>query len=270
MKKLLVFLSLLVMVCFATGCVTTNPAVEGITISSEQNVRTIKVNQTLQLTAKVFPDGAEQSVTWASNNEAIATVDANGLVTAVAKGNVSIVATSKADENVSESFALIVEAAETVVVNPTGVTVTAEGNATSLKAGTTLRLTAVVSPAEASQSVTWESSDATVATVSRGEVTGLKEGTVTITVYAKDHSDVKATITLTVEPGDGPVQTKDWPEMEYSTHAYYMTAEKDSPLKVKGVVTHVSPVKNGQVTYVLQNGTEGYYVYAQDATALPV
>ncbi len=53
------------------------------------------VGDTKQLTATVSPETAlDQSVTWSSSNTAVATVDANGLVTAVAKGNTTIKATA--------------------------------------------------------------------------------------------------------------------------------------------------------------------------------
>ena len=268
MKKLLLVLSLLVMSFFVVSCETPSVQVEGITITSEENVRTIKVNETLQLTAKVFPEGAVQTVTWESSDQALATVDAQGLVTAVAKGNVNIKATSTENAEISQTFAIIIEEAEEVVVDPTSVSITA--SATTCKAGETISLSATVLPAEANQSVTWVSSDTSVATVNRGEVSALKEGTVVITVFAKGYENISDSVTLTIEPGEGPIVSKDWATMEYSTHEYYMTAEKESPLKVKGVVTHVSPVKDGKVTYVLQNGTEGYYVYAQDVAAFPV
>ena len=46
---------------------------------------------TFQLTPTVGPDDAyDKSVTWSSSNEAVATVDANGLVTAVSSGNATI------------------------------------------------------------------------------------------------------------------------------------------------------------------------------------
>jgi hypothetical protein len=56
----------------------------------------IVVTETYQLTANVFPKGAtNQSVTWSSSNPSIATVDSNGLVTAVAEGGpVTITATT--------------------------------------------------------------------------------------------------------------------------------------------------------------------------------
>ena len=57
-----------------------------------------------------------------------------------------------------------------------------------------------VSPADASKSVTYKSSNKKVATVtSKGVVTGKKAGTVTITATSKATSKVKATIKLTVK-----------------------------------------------------------------------
>ena len=58
--------------------------------------------------------------------------------------------------------------------------------------------------------------------------------------------------------------------MNYSTHTDFLESEADTPLKVKGVVTHVAPVKEGTVNYFIQNGTEGYYVYNQNANSFPV
>ncbi len=266
MKKLFLILSVFVMALFVTSCQTVS--VTGITITSENNVRTIKENETLQLTAQVFPEGANSEVEWSSTNEAVATVDEEGLVTAVAKGNVEIVATSVENEAVSQKFALIVEEAEEQVVTPESITLTS--SATTCKAGEKVTLTAVVNPEGASQSVEWKSSDTTIATVSRGEVSTLKEGTVVITVSSKTNPEVKAEFTLTVEKGDAPVVDGSWTTMAYTTHEEYMTAEKDTKLKVKGVVTHVSPLKDGQVTYTIQNGVDGYYVYAQDAVKFPV
>lgn len=271
MKKLLVFLCVLVFALFVCGCgetPTTN--IDGIAITSEGNVRTIKAGETLQLTAKVFPESADQAVLWTSSKAEVATVSETGLVTAVSEGNVDVIATSKVDETVSQSFSLIIEKAAEVVIEPTSVTVEAQDNITTCKVGEKINLTATVLPAEANQSVTWTSENSEIATVSRGEVTALKEGTVVITVCAKGYENVKATITLTFEKSEGPVLTKDWANMDYSSHTEFLESEADTPLKVKGVVTHVTPANNGVVNYFIQNGTEGYYVYNQDANAFPV
>lgn len=52
----------------------------------------MKVGETLQLTATILPQSFDQSVVWVSGDEKIATVDQNGLVTAKAKGTVTIAA----------------------------------------------------------------------------------------------------------------------------------------------------------------------------------
>ena len=268
MKKLLVFFSLVFVMGLMAGCAT---AVEGITITSENNVRTIKVNETLQLNAKVYPDKASQAVIWTSSDASIATVSESGLVTAVAKGNVEIVASAKQDENVKQTFALIIEEAKAEEVNPESITLTTENNVTTVKAGESIKVTATVLPTEANQSVVWTVSDSEVATVNRGIVTGLKEGTVEVKATAKNNDSVFATITLTFEPSDGPVTTIDWENTEYSSHELYLTAEADTPLKVKGVVVYVGSVaSDNTVNYVIQNGTTGYYVYKQNVIDFPI
>lgn len=272
MKKILKFLVLFLIVFTVIGCTPETPEVKvtGVTISSENNVRTIKVNETLQLTAKVFPESVEQGVNWSTSNQAIVTVNSNGLVTALTVGNVEIIATSIKDENYKNSFALIIEAAAEVVIEPESITITAENNVTSCKVGEKINLSATVFPNEASQSVSWSTSDSTIATVTRGEVTALKEGTVVISANAKNNVNVTASITLTIEASDDPIVTRNWDEIEFSNHTAYIEAENDTPLKVKGVVTYVCPEKENTVTYLIQNGTEGYYVYAQNFLSFPV
>ncbi len=58
--------------------------------------------------AVVVAGGASEAVSWSSSNTAVATVDASGLVTAVAPGTTTIVATSAADNTKSGSSALTV------------------------------------------------------------------------------------------------------------------------------------------------------------------
>lgn len=244
--------------------------VQGITVSSKNDVRVIKAGETLELTAVVYPEKASQEVVWSSSDNNIATVNESGLVTGVNKGNVKITATSKADEKIFKEFLLTIEEKEEVVINPESIEIINNDNITELKAGESLTLSAVVSPKEANQSVEWSVSDSEIASVKRGVVTALKEGTVEVTAVAKGFENVKDTITIKVNPSDDPEFTKDWPNMNYSTHNEYMTVDEETPLKVKGVVTYVFPVSENKVTYLIQNGTDGYYVYAQDSIAFPV
>ncbi|EPL1953323.1 Ig-like domain-containing protein [Citrobacter freundii] len=77
----------------------------------------------------------------------------------------------------------------------TGITVTPE--TASVDVGDTTSLTATLAPAGATDTVTWESSDPEVATVSAsGVVTGVAAGTATITARARTFTDT-ATITVT-------------------------------------------------------------------------
>ena len=55
----------------------------------------LQVGKTLTLTATVTPDNAtDKAVAWTSSNDAVATVDANGVVTAKAEGTATIIATA--------------------------------------------------------------------------------------------------------------------------------------------------------------------------------
>lgn len=59
MKKVLTFLVLFVLVFALVGCTTTNTEVEVKGVSIEAQNNEVKVNQTLQLDAKVFPEDAD-------------------------------------------------------------------------------------------------------------------------------------------------------------------------------------------------------------------
>ena len=83
----------------------------------------------------------------------------------------------------------------TVIIPTTGITL--DQTSGTLTEGDTVTLTATVSPSNASnKSVTWETSNSTVATVADGVVTALRAGTATIT--AKTADGFTATYTLTV------------------------------------------------------------------------
>ncbi len=74
--------------------------------------------------------------------------------------------------------------------------VTLDKTAVTLDVGASTRLTATVAPSDATnKTVTWSSSDASVATVSDGTVTAVAEGTTTVTATAGGKS---ATCTVTV------------------------------------------------------------------------
>ena len=127
------------------------------------------------LTATVSPaDAADNSVTWSSSDASVAKVSGNGVVTGVSAGTATITV-------MTNDGGYTADCAVTVVQNPTGVAL--DKTAISLDVGSSDTLTATVSPADAEgKSVTWSSSDGSVATVSNGVVTAVGAGTATITV----------------------------------------------------------------------------------------
>ncbi len=146
------------------------------------------------LTATVLPDNAtEKTVTWTSSDPAVASVDADGTVTAVGVGTATI--TAKAGD---------VTATCTVTVEPKPTSgVVLDQAALSLDIGATATLAATVLPEDATdKTVTWTSSDPTVATVDNGIVTAVAAGTTTITAAAGDQS---ATCSVTVKAEEQPV-----------------------------------------------------------------
>ena len=83
--------------------------VESVSLDKTEYTFNTIVN-TLTLTATVLPDDAtDKALTWASDNESVATVDGNGKVTAVAKGTATIKAEANDGSGKSASCVIIVE-----------------------------------------------------------------------------------------------------------------------------------------------------------------
>jgi uncharacterized protein (TIGR02145 family) len=98
----------------AIRCVKLAPRiieVTGVTISIQGSAQPViaTANGTLQLIANVFPAEANQGVTWSvTSGNAVATVNDNGLVTAVANGSVTVQATSVQDTTKTSSMIITV------------------------------------------------------------------------------------------------------------------------------------------------------------------
>lgn len=75
--------------------VTVKEPVMPSAVSLNRSKATLTAGQTLQLAATVSPsDATDQSLTWMSDNTAVATVSPNGLVTALSSGEANIVVTT--------------------------------------------------------------------------------------------------------------------------------------------------------------------------------
>ena len=152
-------------------------AVTGVTL--DQATLEMNIGETVTLVATVAPDNAtDKTVTWATSDATVATV-ADGVVTAV-KAGTAVITVKTTDGNFTDTCA--------VTVKPVAVTgVTLDQITIELLEGETATLVATVVPDDAAdKTVTWETSDATVATVVDGVVTAVAEGTAAITVKTTD------------------------------------------------------------------------------------
>src|SRR5207253_2276562 len=181
---------------FSLGGTTPAPVA---TVSVSPATANVLIGATVQLMAT--PKDANGTplsgrvVTWASNNQAVATVSASGLVTAQAVGTATITATSEGKSGTAS-----------ITVTPVPVAaVTVSPASQTIQTGGAVQLTAT--PRDASgtplsgRTITWASDHTGVATVSAtGLVTGAGVGTATITATSEGKSGTAA-ITVTTVSG---------------------------------------------------------------------
>ena len=172
-------------------------SVTGVTLN--KTVLELYTRGSETLTATIAPTNAtNKNVTWTSSKSTVATVDANGKVTAKSIGIADITVTTE-DGGYTATCRVGVVRRPAGDVSVTGVTL----NKTTLKLGkgTSETLTATIAPTNATnKKVTWTSSNAAVATVdASGKVTGVAKGTATITVTTEDGGH---TATCAVEVAD--------------------------------------------------------------------
>ena len=150
---------------------------------------TLQKGKTVTLKATVEPSTLEdKSVTWTSSNTKIATVTSAGKVKGVKAGTATITCTSVATG--------LSATCKVTVINGT---VTLNKTEAYLEKGKTLTLKATLTPTDLEdKSVTWTSSDKSIATVtSKGKVKGVGYGTATITCTS-NATGVSATCQVTV------------------------------------------------------------------------
>lgn len=179
----------------ATGITITPNPVPTLYVADGKN--------TVKLTATAAPEGSSlKDLTWSSDKENVASVDSNGLVTAKAVGTATI--TAKAKDSVTNK-----ELTQTINITVAPIQVEKielSETASTMTVKDTKTITATVLPVTASQkALTWQSSDASIASVavdsadsSKVIITANKVGTADITATAIDSSNVSAKYTVTV------------------------------------------------------------------------
>lgn len=142
--------------------------------------------ETYQLSYVITPDGdgVNTAVTWESSNPAVATVDQNGLVTFLKPGKATIICQT-VDTGVDGTN--LIDTCEFYINQPV-TQVTLDYNELTLKITDTFRLTALVTPDDATnKTLIWTSSDNSVATVdATGNITAVGSGSATIICQSED------------------------------------------------------------------------------------
>lgn len=180
----------------ASALITVNAPLETINITAENitgNTASVMKGKTLQLKAELVPEDASvdvDSMVWESDEPEVATVDQNGLVTAVENGTATITA---AIGEVTGTFTITVE-----TVPLTSISIKEN---TTIHRGETETLAVTYEPENTTddRTVTWSTSDPEIATVDQnGTVKAVGVGSAKITAKA-DNDKIMAFCTVTVD-----------------------------------------------------------------------
>lgn len=207
MKKLIILLTIAALVCLTFFAMA---AGDGIVFDT--SVDAINEGETLQTELTREGMAVDGEVTYTSSNPKMATVDDNGLVTAVTKGRVVITAIVKADKKsykaqlklniVRPVTAVKVNAAKLPVYDTADERVapfltmrenTEENELPVLLLPVNKRfaITATVEPKDATnRNVTVTSSDETLFTAAKGSITGVAPGEGILTIASESNPDV--------------------------------------------------------------------------------
>lgn len=180
--------------------VTVKQHAEGVVLDAHELALTGV--QTAPLKATVSPDNAtNKGVTWASSDEGVAMVDADGMVTATGKGTATITATTE-DGAFSDACVVTVSNPATKLALDPATLALVKGESAQVAAELTGELAGEVDDIGA---IAWSSSNESAATVADGAVTAVASGAATITAEATvGGAKLAGTCTVTVT---NPVQS---------------------------------------------------------------
>ncbi len=170
-------------------------------VGLNEHAITLKKDETAQLVGAVTPATAtDQTLTWASDNTDVATVDGTGKVTAKAAGTAKITATSNDDPTKKDECVVTVVEPKPMYVQYPSCLLRTGGSITQSVFYGTIEDYANRKPASG---LKWTSDNTAVATVEAAKVTAVAPGTATIT--GEDELGSKVTFTVTVEDKTTPV-----------------------------------------------------------------
>lgn len=167
---------------FMSTCnVTVGVGVEKIELDKSELF--LKKGETASLNATIFPaDASNRSLKWGTSDNSVASVDANGKVTAVGNGEATVFVSSADGGFTAYCKVSVTTSVSGLSLNPSEFTLESIGSSFIIEP--------VVSPEDASDiCVVWKSEDAKVVSVSSdGTVTAIGPGTAAVTATTNDGS----------------------------------------------------------------------------------
>ena len=249
-----------------------------ITLNKTETTINVGSTETLSVTAIDPSNATDKTYTWNSDNTAVATVDADGVVTAKAAGTANITATANDGSGVTATCAV------TVIVPVSSITIN-NAPTEALFVNSKGTLTATVVPDNATdQTVTWSSSDPDYVSINEttGEyevkgTTGYGSATITATAGGKTATcTITGKVTYTSLKAGDVIRTGD---TFYAGNVYFDTKPAMSFNNSNGVITLVEDSgyykfkrgSNGSMpnvtSYKVSSNTDGIYIVSGSGTS---
>ena len=225
-------------------------AVESVSLDKTEAV--LKEKETVKLNATVLPENADnKNVHFTSDNDAVATVDDNGLVTALSSGEAVITVITEDGKKTAQCKITV----EKEIIQLKTITITNAPAELEKGAQVQLGIKYIPDNTTQSKSVEWKTSDASVAVVSStGLVTAKKTGTVTITAVSKADSSIQSKVTIKVLSHITGV-TVTGPSGTLYTDTKYKFTAKITPDDTTDNKTVIWSVSDSNIAQIAKDGT---------------
>lgn len=163
----------------------------------------LKKGNTYTLKPVYYPsDLPSRLITWSSSNTKIATVDNNGVITAVSDGTAYITGVLG---NKKAAMTVVVGNAIPVTIYPTSVSFSTSDY--TIKVGESLTTKVVVTPSNAIKSFTYKSANNAIATYTNGVLKGVSVGQTTITVATSNGKVATARVNVVANDASSGLPT---------------------------------------------------------------
>lgn len=176
----------------APTCTITVVAIPPTGISFTKRTITIQQGKTGRFAYKLTPADAYTKLSWASSDESVATVNRNGMISAISEGTATITATT--DNGLTASGTVEVTPQPEHVSLPAGMQVAV---------GYSVKIEPTLMPAHAATTYKWNSDNESVVSIDKsGVARGMAVGSANITVTTENKKTATARVTVT-EPAEG-------------------------------------------------------------------